>query len=403
MTSIAFSPKAEIFRQAHRERVRSEMAPRTLYSKLSEANGVTIDVLSAVRNGAAAGTLAVDTSVKASAVAAKVLSGVSALAIVGGALGVATGLSIIRNAGLKLANAFQNGDWEGGFDNFTFGLVGLSYGTVSGSMVVSNAAAFAGAAATATAASLSITVAGFALYGLLGIWSGYGLAINHSFRSQLEERLQGEGDAAHLHATLSWLGSLVGGTWSKAQLNKKWDQFASRTSEAACRLVRERVTLQFLKRLEANDPAAIQEAKFIVAEVKKANGKQLVKNYLLMAIALLGIAAFICGILLSASPIAPLLFALGAILWLGFDSSKVHEKLGDLICGKSEIPAPNIAPLIPSAQWMKASTISSTASALKEGSLPIQLRPMAATSRRLPNISATPIGAPSILARSSNF
>ncbi len=340
MTCVAVSPKMEIFRQAHRERVRSEMAPRTLLSKLSEANCVTIDVLSAVRNSAAAGATVAVNGMQASAAAAKVLSGVSALAIAGGALGVAAGLSIIKNAGLKLATTLQNGDWEGGFSHFSLGLVGVSYGTVSGSMVVSNAAALAGAAATAAAASLSITAAGFAMYGIIGIWSGYGLAINHAFRSQLEERLQGGDDAAHLHAALSWLGSLIKGTWSKGLLQKKWDQFATRTSEAACRLVRERVTGEFLKRLEANDPAAIQEAKFIVREVKRANAKQLVKNYLLMAIALFGIAAFVCGLLLAASPLAPLLFALGAVLWIGFDSCKAHEKLGDLICGTSEIPAP---------------------------------------------------------------
>jgi hypothetical protein len=396
MTYIIGAPKAEIFREAHRERVRREMEPRTFYSHLSEANCVAIDVLSTIRNTAAAGTLASGKS----AAAAKVLSGVSGLAIAGGALGVAAGLNIMKSAGVKFANSLKNEDWEGVCDNFTFGLVGAAYGTVSGSMVVSNAAALAGAAATAAAASMSITAAGFAMYGLLGIWSGYGLAINHTFRSQLKDRLKGGQD---LHATLSWLGSLVRGTWSKGALEKKWDQFASRTSEAACRLVREKVTGEFLKRLEAGDPEAIAEAKFIVKEVERENAKQLVKNYLLMTIALFGIAAFICGILLAASPAAPLLFALGAVLWLGFDSSKAHEKLGDLFFGKSEIPAPNIAPLVRSERWTKRSPISSTTSALKEDSLPIPLKPMGATSRRLQRISGTQIGNPPNLALSSNF
>jgi hypothetical protein len=105
-------------------------------------------------------------------------------------------------------------------------------------------------------------------------------------------------------------------------------------------MVREKVNLDLMRRLEANDPQALAQARFIVKEVKRANAKQLVKHSVYMAIALLGLTALICGMVLAVGPLVPLLCGIGALLWIIVDANGIHKKLGELICGKSGIPAP---------------------------------------------------------------
>ena len=137
--------------------------------------------------------------------------------------------------------------------------------------------------------------------------------------------------------TMVWLASQVRGGETEAELQQKWDQFAFRTSEACCRYVREEITPELLEGLQKNDPAAIAKAQKILDEVKLANGKQLLKYTIYAALTILGITAFICSMIFT-GPVVPVLFAIGAALWLLVDASKVHKKLGDLIIGKSEIP-----------------------------------------------------------------
>jgi len=210
-------------------------------------------------------------------------------------------------------------------------------------MVVGQAATFANAAAAAAAGAMASIIGGFAMYGAIGIAAGYGLAANHLFRQELNQILDPNGgDRQKLSDALVWLQQQVRGSDQETELHKKWDQFAFRSSEACCRFVRETITPELLERLEAGDREAIHQAESIVQEVKRANGKQLAKHYLLMAISILGIAAFICGSVFATGPFAPLLWAIGAVLWLGIDSHWVHEKWGNFWCGKSLIPAAQI-------------------------------------------------------------
>ena len=80
-----------------------------------------------------------------------------------------------------------------------------------------------------------------------------------------------------------------------------------------------------------------------MAEVKLANGKQLLKYTIYAGLTLLGVAAFICSMIFT-GPTVPILFAIGAALWLVIDASKIHKKVGDLLIGKSDIPSPEIEP-----------------------------------------------------------
>jgi len=211
-------------------------------------------------------------------------------------------------------------------------------------MVVSGASAFAGASAAAAASGLAITGAGLAMYGLIGLSSGYGLAAASSFRSDLSGILQDGKNPRRLSAALLWLASQVREGKTDAEFQTKWDRFAFRTSEAAGRLVREQVTPELLKRIDAGDLQAIEQGKQIAQEVKRANAKQLLKQAILIAIAAIGIAAFVCGLVLS-GPFSPILFAVGALLWIAIDSSKAQEKLGDRLFGKSEISPPEKTPV----------------------------------------------------------
>jgi|GEM_PF-1739563 len=339
-------------RTAHRDRLLIEMAPRTCLSKAMEGNGVTVDLLSLGRNSTS-GIATIAGS------AGKVAGAVGGVAIAGGVMGVAGGLNAMRNAGIRLSKDYETGNWEGGAVNSLSLFSGAGYGTVSGSMVVANAATFAGAAGTAAAAGSAITVAGLAMYGLIGIAAGYGIGANLAFRSRIDRF--GAEDGKQLAQTVLWLAGQVRAE-DPSKLEKKWNRFAYRSSESACRFVREKATPELIARLEQNEPSAIAEAKEIIREVKRENAKQLIKHTVMKLIALVGIAAFVCGIIYATGPFAPLLFALGAILWLLVDSSKVHEALGNLVCGASKIPPPALAveqpaPAIPQERpvsWPKA-------------------------------------------------
>lgn len=275
--------------------------------------------------------------------AARVAAVVGAGVIAGGALGVLAGGNIVRESLPKIAKDYERGNLEGGINHAGDAFIGASYTTVAAGMVVGQSATFANALATAAAGSMASIVGGYAMYGAIGISAGYGLAVNHLFRHEFNQILEQASDNRQkLSDALVWLQRQVRGGEKETELHKKWDQFASRTSEACCRFVRESVTPALLERLEAGDRDAIQKAESIIEEVQRANGKQLSKHYLLLAISILGIAAFVCGTIFTAGPFAPLFWAIGALLWLGIDSRYLNEKWGNFWCGKSLIPAAKI-------------------------------------------------------------
>jgi hypothetical protein len=205
-------------------------------------------------------------------------------------------------------------------------------------MVASGVATFAHAAKAAAVGGTVGTVAGLAMYTFVGICAGYGIAVNYLFRKKLNQILQDkDGNPPHLHSALLWLQTQIQDRSNSNALKRKWDQFAFRSSKEACRLVRETVTPKFLKQLEIGESRAVERAKWIIQAVKRENAKQIAKHALLLTIMFLGIAAFVCGIVFTTGPWAPLLFSVGAVLWIAIDSTQAHKKLADLLFGKSKI------------------------------------------------------------------
>jgi hypothetical protein len=70
------------------------------------------------------------------------------------------------------------------------------------------------------------------------------------------------------------------------------------------------------------------EARELIQEVEKAAFKEKVKHVILIAIAILGILASIFVVVLT-GPASPLLFAIGALVWFGVDSSRLHNYIGE--------------------------------------------------------------------------
>jgi hypothetical protein len=161
-----------------------------------------------------------------------------------------------------------------------------------------------------------------------------------------------------------WLKDQVRGADSDKELKKMWNQFSRRTSAECCEMVRETLTPDFLaqvemaierKRLDPNfadkvergdnqavkDEQAIKTANELVAKVKIANGRQLVKHAILLTIAVLGILAVI-GSIKFTGPLAAALFVIGALLWLLVDSRMLHRVAAktfypDLGCSKKDV------------------------------------------------------------------
>jgi hypothetical protein len=317
----------EIFKDALPKRKDSETAPPTLFDKSATYSAVAIDIVSATRN-----TLNASSAAATAEVAGKMAKGVGVLAIVGGAMGVYSGGALVKIGAKRTYTAIKRGDVEGAALGVGFGLMGASYGTVSGAMVVSSAATFAKAGAVAASSTLVLAGAGFAMYGVIGVYSAYELGVTLKFKSKLNDRLKLEYGS---HKALRWMRDQVRGG-NEAELQKKWDVFARRTSPAACRLVRETVTPELLRKVRLGDKEALKKADFIIKEVAKATNKQIIKNCVLLAIVVIGILAFV-GMMVLAGPAVPALFALGALLWLYIDSPEIQEALSNRFCGKSEI------------------------------------------------------------------
>ncbi len=312
----------ELFQNAHDERVKAKEQSRSLISKICEIASMGIDGNSLGRNA----TSATSTILKLGEGTAGTVvgTGVGVSAIAGGSFGFLVSLNIIRDRLFKIREDVNNRNLEGGFEHSLDASMGASYGGVSGAMVASNAAAFAGAAGVAASAGLAISVLGLAMQAFIAIRSTYGIAVNAIFKHRVTHIIEPK-------EKIEFMTKLVEGGSTKEELNKKWDQLAFRTSEACCRHLREYV---IQKNSGVVDSSVLEKnAKIILREVGRANNKQILKHALLITIAAISATAFICGLVL-AGPFAPLLFALGAVLWFMIDSSDVHEAIGNRLCGK---------------------------------------------------------------------
>jgi len=328
------SNSVSFFDVAHQERVLQELAPRSFFSKASEGLSVAIDALSLGRNGTIAGTI-----LKGTEAVAKAATAVGGMVVAGGVMAFASGGTILKSSASEIGTAYEHGNWEGGFLGVNRAVIGGTYSAAGAGMVVAQGGAFASAAGVAAVGVSLFAGGGLGLYGAVSVYAGYGLTVNHLFRHELNQHLADPSDPEQLANALEWVRSQVR-VGSFRDLQKKWDRFANRTSEACCRYVRETVDLELIEKVRQGDARAIEKAQFILKEVKRENGKQLAKNWLLLTIGLIGIAAVILGILFASGPFSPLLLALAAALWFFIDSSKLHQKFCNFCCGTSRIPPP---------------------------------------------------------------
>ncbi len=316
-----------LYEKCHSQRVSSETAPKSTLKKAFRSNELVLSNLSILNKVAAA------VEILPPALAAA--SGAIESATLSGALALTKGTYILAHAPAKLYKDYRQGNPESGFKHAMKGIVGAGYGAFGAATAVAAIAQYSGAAAVAAGASAA--AGGFALYGASGAFSGYGLWTACLFRSILNQKLQ-EGDAKGLANALSWLRDQTLGL-TEAELNKKWDWFAFRTSEAACRLVRQKLVPEFLQLVSQGDPAATAEAKWIIEEVKRENSKRMARHALYAITAMIGIAAGVAGLVFG-GPLMPFLLALGVLLWIALKAGDADKMLANLLFGESKIPPP---------------------------------------------------------------
>lgn len=344
----------EKFQKIHKERSLEEAAPRSTSAKVAEKISITSDAASAISN-----------SIEAVAVASPVASlaakvGAAALPVLGVARGgmfLYIGSRMIYNGVKQTQQSYQKKDVEGMVLNGSDVVSGSSFVGLGGVMAVSNTATLAATHAgkvIAAKASVAFSPLSFVLYGILGLYAAYGLGANLVFRKQLNKLESEQG----LYESLKWLQNQVRGPHEEG-LQKQWDKFARRTSADCCQKVRETLTPEFLNKLspeflksfeskiansknEEEKKKAIEEyakaqgelkdaqeiATQLVAQVKTANGRQLVKYTILSIIAVLGIIAVVGSIMMT-GPFAPVLFVIGALLWFLVDCQKLHKATGE--------------------------------------------------------------------------
>ncbi len=310
------------------------------YPPFQEGNACAIDVGSLTRNTISG---AAELPFVPADAAAKMASGVAGMTVAGGAMAVVQGGLIVRKS-LKTAKlAYEHGDAEGMGQAALMGTSGLSYSTVGAGMVVNGSATLAGKTALAAAAGTAITVAGIAMDGLLAIYAAYGWKVTRQFRVELKEILNEKrepDEAERLREALAWVHEQVSlSDWEIMEIRqtaeepekeilkrqqKKWDQFERRVGVEASAAIRHHLpSFEALQEgLAVGDAASIEKARDIVLEVEKGNYKERVKYKLFFLIAVIGLIGF--ALALAFPPLAPVAFAIGALVWLTVDSTKIH-------------------------------------------------------------------------------
>lgn len=286
----------------------------SFHPKAREATSCFIDANSFLRNGTS--TVSALTPLAATAF-------VAASATVGGALGIPIGLAIVRDGCKKIKAAAQVGDIEGVVQQGLWVGGGATYAGLSSLLVTEGAMTLQGAAVPA-AITPAFGFLGLSLYGCLLAYGAHGLLKTAQFHSDLKSVLKKEGDAG----ALQWLSDQVSLNEDEAQdpdkakiLQRKWNRFELRTNPQCAALVREKLP----KLMKHYDPV---EARELIRTVEKATFKEKVKHILLIVISILGIAASLCVLFLT-GPAAPLLFAIGALVWLTVDNSRLHNYIGE--------------------------------------------------------------------------
>lgn len=259
---------------------------------------------------------------------------VSAGVLAGGVLGVIIGPALVFEAVRDSRKAWERNDLKEGISQAEKAGVGASYSVVGAGMVVGQSAAYASLPATgavAAAGTTMFTVGAFAMYAIVLISAIRKIGMNIAFRKELDA-------PTDVSAQVAWLSEQVGNKDSQSiEEQNKWHAFVAIVGEKCASFVKD----------NANKDLTESQNAHIVKEVRRASNKHFFMQGIRVAIAILGFAAVILGILLT-GPFAPIvvaiLFALGAMLWIVMDSSVVNEQVGNFAFGKGEFTLPESEP-----------------------------------------------------------
>ncbi len=245
---------------------------------------------------------------------------INASAAVGGILGVPIGLLGARDGYLKAKHAYQVMDLEGVGHNALWGSFGAGFAGVSGLLGAEGIMGLAHAA-TPTMLNTAFGGVGLGMNGFLALYGAYGLNEAQKFGAELKKGTPND--------ALQWLRKQVTLTDDEIAACKSDQNEMARKLQKKWNALELRVGAECAKMLRGTDfDKKTENAEEFILKVEEANFKQQVKYALFILIALVGTAAFI-AMMVSTGPASPLFFAVGAVLWLAADSSKLHSYLGE--------------------------------------------------------------------------
>lgn len=279
-----------------------------------DSGSLFVDVNSAARNGVSAAM----TRIALPAVAGTL---VAASAAAGGVLGIPIGLSHAADGFKKLKASYSVGDWEGVAAGTAWSLVGSTYAGLSSLLATDGIMTLANQSVP-QALTPAFGYLGIAFYSVLLGYGAYGVLQTTSFRKELKEQIA-NGTAAHwLKSQLTLAGeeNNLPEEEKEKLLQKKWNEFEFRAGKSSGKLLREKIQ-------DLDDPTKVEE---LFLKVEEGSFKESVKHWLFVLLALLGIVASVAVFTLApTSLISPLFFAVGAVVWIGVDSPRLHIYLGD--------------------------------------------------------------------------
>ncbi|MES2274144.1 MAG: hypothetical protein V4487_08120 [Chlamydiota bacterium] len=325
---------------------------------LFEKINTGVDINSMLRNGLRAILclpVAANPAVVMSLIAeaSQLLGGIAA--IIGGGVILARGLA-------NGAKAFDRGDVEGVCKNALFATFGASYATAGVGFTLDAVAGFMKATSATSiwpAAGLVVVYGVIVMSAVQSIDATWGLGITFNFERNLKKRVNDEKEpeeSKRLKNALKWVQDQVSLSDSEIlkiisqtpnlldvrkkvakKLQGKWDQFERRTSRSCGKLVHETLH-EVLRSLETGEPDALVKGRSLIEEIKKANYQERVAYTISLVIAVLLFIAGICAIaFLGPAALVPILFAIGAMLWVTLDNGKVNSWVSEVYWAQKQL------------------------------------------------------------------
>ena len=265
-------------------------------------------------------------------------SSMSIVGAAGGATILASGVVGTGKGVYRTYQAAKIGDTEGQVVNgvlYTPSLASLA--VLGGAVLGTNIHMIQGANLLAAKSASIIPFAGPIMQGFLFAFSGYGLKITHDFAKELDAIMKGEGsEKEKIIEALVMLRQEI--TLSPSEydqikgLENPQEAEMKLLKKKAARLGR-RTSDEFVRQLFNSDldqlilnPNNLEAAKKLLRSAYEANYRSQIRFKRLLFLAVLGIIAFAVT-----GGLASILFAVGAVIWMQADSSKLDRWIGDKI------------------------------------------------------------------------